>query len=334
MLDLGLLRDPRALGDAIAGGRVALDDALQAAWTMRVSMPGLMRSDLSKMVRMPARSSDGTAGRFVVQVNPGRATRRVPGRVFDRVVAAFDQNAFHFAPGLVRSEEVLFGLELDGVSCEVLVNVSPLGECHCLLVVEPAGGLPQVLDERGLRAALALVRASSREDFKVGFNSLRACATVNHYHFQCLYLRGPGVLRDRMAVEDAPAGPELAAGMKRLSGYPIAAWKFDDGPHAARALATAVHVLQRHDTPHNLLLARRASVLIPRVAQDASGPSAGLAFLELSGEALVICEAHEDPLGIARCATDEQVERRIAAAAIPADVFARLEDEIVRSIVP
>jgi hypothetical protein len=178
MLDPRLLSDPRALGEAIALGRATLDEALQGAWATRASMPGLMRSDLSNMVRAPARARDGSAGRFVVQVNPGRASRRNPERTFDRVVTAFDPNVFHFASGFVRKEETLIELELDGVRCEILINVSPLGECHCLLVIDPAGGRPQVLEERGLRAALGLVRASSRKDFKVGFNGLRACATV------------------------------------------------------------------------------------------------------------------------------------------------------------
>jgi hypothetical protein len=135
-----------------------------------------------------------------------------------------------------------------------------------------------------------------------------------------------------MAVECAGDGPELAAGVKRIAGYAVPAWRFEDGPHAAGALAAAARVLQCNDTPHNVLLARGASVLIPRVAQDAVGPCAGVAFLELSGEVLVIGGGEAEPLRIVRETTDEEAERRIAAAALPAEEFARLELDMVRSL--
>jgi hypothetical protein len=285
-----------------------------------------MRSDLAQVVRVRSRG-----GRYVVQANPGRNVRRRPVRDFGHVVAPFDPQGFHFAPGCVRQEEVLLQLQLDGVPCELLVNVSPLGDCNALLLVDPGSGHPQVLDECGLRAGLALARASKRRDFKIGFNSLRACATVNHYHLQCLYVRGPEAWSDRMAVELVDDGDAVAPGVSRLMDWPVSAWRFR-GPRLASALASAAGVLQDHDTPHNVLLGAEEGVLIPRLGEDVAGEGAGLAFLELSGEMLIVCGAGESPRELALGITDDEVERRMRTVGLGQHEFARLQCEIVRCL--
>lgn len=71
----------------------------------------------------------------------------------------------------------------------VVVNISPMFYCHCLLLLHVREGLPQVLSPDMLLLGLRFARMSRRRDFRVGFNSLGAFASVNHLHLQGLYLK-------------------------------------------------------------------------------------------------------------------------------------------------
>jgi GDP-L-galactose phosphorylase len=67
-----------------------------------------------------------------------------------------------------------------------MINVSPIEYGHVLLVPRALERLPQQLDAEGLAVgqALALAREVGSSDFRVGYNSLGAFATINHLHFQ------------------------------------------------------------------------------------------------------------------------------------------------------
>jgi hypothetical protein len=63
------------------------------------------------------------------------------------------------------------------------INVNPLFDCHSLLVPEPLACHPQVLSCRMVKhVVLAASAFRERSDWRFGFNSLGAWASVNHFH--------------------------------------------------------------------------------------------------------------------------------------------------------
>jgi hypothetical protein len=245
------------------------------------------------------------------------------------VVSAFDEAAFHFAPGWVRGEELLMRLRVQAVDVDLLINVHPFGSCHSLLVIKPAQRCPQVLDEDGLRAAFGLAKMSRRPDFKFGFNSLAACASVNHYHFQCLYFRGSGIELDTMPSEMAEVTAlKGCSGVGELLGYPANGWRVTDRARGGLVCATATvaHVLQEHDVAHNVLLTSGQATVIPRIAQTcaADGVASGFAFVEMHGEMLVSVASAQEAQRLDREMTDEQVVRRIGAIGLGREQFVML----------
>jgi hypothetical protein len=63
------------------------------------------------------------------------------------------------------------------------INVNPLFDCHSLLVPEPLACHPQVFSWRMVKhVVLAASAFRKRPDWRFGFNSLGAWASVNHFH--------------------------------------------------------------------------------------------------------------------------------------------------------
>jgi len=68
----------------------------------------------------------------------------------------------------------------------VLYNKYPFSDYHLLIVVAPEENSPQQLTEEYHQLAFSLVGVSKNifPGFGIGFNSLAAGASVNHFHFQ------------------------------------------------------------------------------------------------------------------------------------------------------
>lgn len=332
-----LLADPDALGEAVVAGRIAFDDALIGAWTDRAGKPGVFRCSFADATRRRAMRIDASPGRFWVQCNPGRAGRRAPTVHFTAVSAPFDASAFHFAQGRIQEQEVLMRLRVHGVRVDVLINVSPLGGAHSLLVIDPEARRTQQLDGLGLGVAMAIAQMSRRADFKVGFNSLSACASVNHYHFHGLYFRGRGVDDDLMPSERAAlASPEISAGFSELVSYPARGWCTTPQVRGGmvRAAGALASVLIQSNVAHNVVLSRERIVVIPRrhQSQAPEGVFPGLAFLEMNGEMLVVAEPRQQAEQIERAMTDEEVARQISAMGLRASEFESLREQALVAI--
>ena len=167
------------------------DAELQAGWRDRADR-GLFRYTLGDL---QTRILPGQH-RFVAQLNPLRATRRRKPQEIRSIRQEFSPELFNF--NQVRPEEVLLELERgprpsrvrgpEPSRVRVLVNVSPLEFGHCLLVPDPHLCLPQVLTRAAVQAGMETVLLSGDPDFRVGFNSLGAFASVNHLHLHTYYL--------------------------------------------------------------------------------------------------------------------------------------------------
>lgn len=79
----------------------------------------------------------------------------------------------------------------------LIINASPLVRGHALFVPEIAKCHPQVLDTEKLCFGLSVLRTLDEGDAILGFNSLGAFASVNHFHFQLMFTR-------EMEIETVP----------------------------------------------------------------------------------------------------------------------------------
>lgn len=65
-----------------------------------------------------------------------------------------------------------------------VLQVSPIGYCHVLLIPRIQNCLPQRIDHESFLLAMYVAKEARDPFFRVGYNSLGAFATINHLHFQ------------------------------------------------------------------------------------------------------------------------------------------------------
>ena len=284
--------DPRALGHAIEQGSMRFDQVIALAWEARArcdDASSIFRSRWQDVRRRQLRQRDGRVGRFVAQCNPGRVLRRSPARSFLSTNEPFDPNAFHFDPALLRPDELLVDIKIGSVAVSIYLNVCPFGRNHFLAVLDPHRHHPQRLDRQALQLARYLVELSQCADLKLGFNSLSACASVNHLHLQGIYFCSDAVHDDLMPVERAHRR-NMTSNICTLRDYPVAGFVISgNSSNQIDATLRVLHQLQTEDIAHNVLVSRESIVVLPRVSEHtvAGTPAAALAFLELAGEVLV-----------------------------------------------
>jgi len=229
-------------------------------------------------------------GPFVVQFNQQRAqTRRPPNPdVAKSVTLPFDPEKFNFTKVKMEDEMVL-KLEFtedssgggggddggdDGGGADgnndaaathddyLLVNVSPLEFCHCLLVPDLYDRLPQVVTERSIRMAIQCVMASGFRSCKAAFNSLSGHASVNHLHWHLYYLREPYVL----PVESV-TGTILGGGVHKLD-YSAVGFGFQTASKPtyrgicdiAKRVHAVASTLCQMNVAHNIFITRGGSL--------------------------------------------------------------------------
>lgn len=96
----------------------------------------------------------------------------------------------------------------------VFVNVSPIFRGHGLFVPHVLQGNAQVANTSllTLGVRLASLFSSESKDFKCGFNSLSAFASVNHFHLHTIFasaLQPDGTSSNSLPCENAPLGKLL-----------------------------------------------------------------------------------------------------------------------------
>uniref|UniRef100_A0AAY4B527 GDP-D-glucose phosphorylase 1 n=1 Tax=Denticeps clupeoides TaxID=299321 RepID=A0AAY4B527_9TELE len=221
----------------------AFDVALRSSWTEKMRR-GLFRYELGEL---ETRVLAGPL-RLVAQLNVMRGSERRKPQEILSVRQDFDPKLFNF--NHIRPEEVVFDLVREaGPSsepCKLIINVSPLGFGHCLIVPEPARCLPQILTPAAIRVGVECVFLSADPGFRVGFNSMGAFASVNHLHLHAYYLSHD------LAVERAPTepvAPEL--GLHVLTAFPRGFLFYTEGHDLAR-VAGEIYRLTSHLVDRNI----------------------------------------------------------------------------------
>lgn len=239
------------------------DITIQTGWTDRMER-GLLRYHLGDL---QTRILPGPCG-FVAQLNIQRGTERRKPQEILSIQQEFNSSQFNF--NQINPDEVLFYMmkDTEGSSaardndthvcgpCKmvVLVNVSPLEFGHCLFVPEPSLCLPQVLTRFSIQVAIESVLLSSDPDFRVGFNSLGAFASVNHLHLHGYYLN------HQLHIESMPVKPVLPEkGFYTLLDFPAGFLFYTESEEVekvAEAVCQVTDFLVNSNIAHNLLLTR------------------------------------------------------------------------------
>jgi len=214
------------------------------------------------------------AGPWEIQDNPLRALRpaRASAARIEGLRQPFNPEGFHFdKPFLAR--EILWQGELLGAQVALFYNKFPFAPLHGLLVPEKGSGLPQFLTPHWHDYAWSLTEAlgDALPGFGLAYNSLGACASVNHLHFQSFVRRTPLPLSAHAWRHNG--GPQP---------YPVAGYRFEDKREAWACLAD----LHQGQTAYNLIYLPGRLHVLPRRPQGDYRPAAWAgnhAWYELAG---------------------------------------------------
>eukprot|EP01062_Namystynia_karyoxenos_P026312 TRINITY_DN20470_c0_g1_i1.p1 TRINITY_DN20470_c0_g1~~TRINITY_DN20470_c0_g1_i1.p1 ORF type:complete len:502 (+),score=152.64 TRINITY_DN20470_c0_g1_i1:157-1506(+) len=232
--------------------------------------------------------------RMLAQSALGRAGKRKPPSRITRVRLPFDRKGFHF--GRARPLELLALLEarwddaaearlpavLDAArplaaqlppdAHGVLANVAPYATFHFLLVPEILRKRSQEISHGAVRLALALAARCARQ-LRLVFNSVGAGASVNHQHFQGMYINRALPI-ERLDLDPLPAAPGDTIQLFTARGWPLPTLVLQPGglgeSGAREALAGAVYELGAHllgmNKAHNVFISEQGNrvTVVPR----------------------------------------------------------------------
>ncbi len=128
-----------------------------------------------------------TAGDWEISYNAIRQLRpmRASAQKFNSIQQDFDEAKFHFNKAFLKPEILWQGLFKD-IKLRVLYNKFPFSDYHLLVTVSPEKNSSQLLTQDAHHTICSLVKNVEEifPGFGIGFNSLAAGASVNHFHFQ------------------------------------------------------------------------------------------------------------------------------------------------------
>lgn len=110
---------------------------------------------------------------------------RSSSQILHSIKQPYDKTRFHFNKPFLKPEILWEGM-YEKFNTRVLFNKFPFSDYHMLIVVSSETNSPQVLTQEMHRYACSLMKKMSDvlPGFGLGFNSLAAGASVNHFHFQ------------------------------------------------------------------------------------------------------------------------------------------------------
>ncbi|CAG7833865.1 unnamed protein product [Allacma fusca] len=319
-----------------------------------------------KFKKLPSKVLPGKY-QFFTQLNPDRAEKRREPEVIESLHQPFSESQFNFHK--VRPQEILLQLKpwwstkacgssktvcmvppdinkpsllshdellSDESDHKILINVSPFEYGNVLLVPFINSNHPQLITREGLRLALELLLLSRSRDFRVGFNSLCAYASVNHCHFHAYYLQ------HRLYLERTELKP-LSGSCLEICNYPAPGFAFvltdlKDEEMLDKFITETYKLivfLQENNIPYNLFLMRG---LAPGISEQtdairlflwARSPSFGNKVCDAFNPALCELGGH---FPIKNEAAYENINEDFASAelrSITEDVFTKIRNQVV-----
>uniref|UniRef100_A0A915J6S9 GDP-D-glucose phosphorylase 1 n=2 Tax=Romanomermis culicivorax TaxID=13658 RepID=A0A915J6S9_ROMCU len=173
------------------------DRLLIKSWNKAKKL-GVFKYDLNLLFK----SLPGKYG-LTAQLNCERAKHRRKPHHFKSIKDTFDARRFNFSK--IDHSEILMKLHKEDqenttiigqTTCKnndvindsyLIINNSPMGPGHSLLIPSLNGSLPQILTLYSIRLAVEIMLMSSCRYFHIVFNSILALASVNHLHLHAYY---------------------------------------------------------------------------------------------------------------------------------------------------
>lgn len=211
------------------------------------------------------------------RLRPARAS----GQKFTSIKQVFDESKFHFNKSFL-DPEILWQGEYRDLMVKVLYNKFPFADYHLLVVVSPEENSAQLLTQEKHGYAFSLVTdvAQALPGFAMGYNSLAAGASVNHFHFQGF------VRQQEFAIEKthwSHHGGEI--------DYPLTVECFTD----AESSWNYIERLTEKDIAFNCVYREKYCYVIPRIYQGSSEVPewlSGAGWIDVAGAITVSDEAN------------------------------------------
>ena len=352
--------------------RAAFDASYLSAWERLRAEPQLFRNTRYEDTQRRELTGElGIIAQYALEHLKNKRPTTLPsheGVVVDR---PYDPALFNFTKANVQREALMWlqssqkvgdggalewttsnSTEVHGDAHAILVNISPIFGGAGLLVPYLHRCLPQRLTPDVLEIGLAVMRLPARRDFRLGFNSLGAWASVNHMHFHATYVsdtfpsgRFPVEMARSVCIAScALAYHGVSLVLSELVGWPLTGFSFDVQQSVGGAtsvgsqqLAAASDVrkllsatvgafishLRVTNTAHNVLLSDCGArvIVLPRQHQRGCGADGGamaVAFAESCGLAIMYSQEAFD------AATEASVVATLTDFRIADDEFAML----------
>lgn len=194
-------------------------------------------------------------GDWEIALNPIRQLRpaRAASQILSSIKQPYDENKFHFNKPFLKPE-ILWEGKYKGVNSRVLYNKFPFSEYHLLIVISPENNSSQLLTQDSHQYVFSLVEEMEEKfpGFGIGYNSLAAGASVNHFHFQ-------GFIRE----QDFSIEKEQWHHNSGEFEYPLAVKSFSDAGSSWQYLDQ----LTMHDQAFNCLYRKGRCYVVPRKFQ-------------------------------------------------------------------
>lgn len=187
-----------------------------------------------------------------IAYNPIRHLRpaRASSQILSSIKQPYDENRFHFNKPFLKPE-ILWEGKFKGVNARVLYNKFPFSEYHLLIVLSPENNRSQLLERDAHEFVFSLVEEMGGifPGFGIGYNSLAAGASVNHFHFQ-------GFVREQpFSIEKGHWSHNGG-----MSEYPLTVNCFSDVESSWRCLGQ----LTEQDQAFNCLYRNGCCYVVPR----------------------------------------------------------------------
>jgi hypothetical protein len=314
------------------------DTIFFAAWQLVSQTPGVLRNTAFGETKRRGIGMSGSVVQFnqehIRTKRPASTAAASPTVAAIPVSQPFNFEKFHFLK--CKPTEIIVKIRLDGTpdvsyAAHVgrllpedshlaehpwFINANPLLPGHGLLTPFAHECRPQIMNSSCLEVGVRAAALSTRDDLRIGFNSLGAWASVNHFHLHTFYVRdvfGAGKMpieTDIGSVVHAAALPvgshSLLVQVNDLGSWPLQGFSVTTNfpptlePAAVGAAIRAfVGViggfcmrLVKLDIPHNLLICEHGTrvIVIPRQAQRGGGAEVlelAVALAESCGLAIV-----------------------------------------------
>ncbi|XP_075160427.1 GDP-D-glucose phosphorylase 1 [Haematobia irritans] len=196
---------------------------------------------------------------FYAELNPERTALRRPPQTILSLDPPFDEEQFNFKK--INPQECLLTLPYtDNVNISLIINKSPLTKYHTLICPNVSEGLPQRITLQALTFCMEFLMSlldDGEMNFRIGYNSPGALASVNHLHLHLMFID------KNLYIDDVKLRSLIDDGIYRFDEtMPTEAICFQINPVDTEAMKTKklenlnqfIQWLCTNNIPHNIFM--------------------------------------------------------------------------------